>query len=127
MEAINTELIGKRLKHRRKMMSMTQKDLASMVSVHWTTVSRYEKGEIKDCKMPVLESFARALNCNPAWLMGYEVEMELPKQSTEEILMQAAFDKAKAELCAKLYNQMTDETFDKWLEYGEWLLLKQEV
>ena len=37
----------------------------------------YEKGEIKVCKIPILDAFARVLDCNPAWLMGYDVPMEL--------------------------------------------------
>lgn len=118
MEAINTELIGKRLKHRRKMMSMTQKDLASMVSIHWTTVSRYEKGEIKDCKMPVLESFARALNCNPAWLMGYDVEMEVPQP----------IGHAKNQLAAGIFEKVTglnEENLQKVDEYIDLLLMRQ--
>jgi transcriptional regulator with XRE-family HTH domain len=118
-------LIGNRIKSRRLSLKYTQKDVASMVSVDVSTISRYEKGLFQDIKIPVIEAIAKALQCNPAWLMGYDVPIEPQKPSTEEILMQAAFDKAKADLCAKLYNQMTDENFDKWLEYGEWLLSRQ--
>ncbi len=122
MENINTDLIGRRLKYRRKMLNMTQKELANKVSIHLSTVSRYEKGEIKDCKMPVLESFARALDCNPAWLMGYDVAMEVP---VHKILHQAAEEKAKMDGVTELIKHLSKDNYDKWLEYGEWLLSKQ--
>ena len=118
-------LIGNRIKERRTELELSQREVAKMVAVDVSTISRYEKGLFKDIKIPVIHALADALMCNPAWLMGYDVPMESQKPSAEEILMQAAYDKAKADLCAKLYNQMTDDSFEKWLEYGEWLLSRQ--
>ena len=55
--------IGKRIRTRRRELDMTQADLADVVQVHITTISRYERGQMEDIKIPVIEAVARALKC----------------------------------------------------------------
>lgn len=65
---INKE-IGKRIRLKRLEKDLTLKDLADMVGVDSSTISRYEKGRIEKIKMPVIESIANVLNINPSWLV----------------------------------------------------------
>ena len=63
----NPEL-GKRIEERRKQLNLTLDDIASKIGVAKSTVQRYEKGTIAKIKLPVVESIARVLDVDPAWL-----------------------------------------------------------
>lgn len=63
----NTE-IGKRIKHRRLELEMTQEDLGNRVGLNKSTIQRYESGGITSIKLPVLQAIAKQLNVNPDWL-----------------------------------------------------------
>lgn len=62
--------IGNRIKNRRKELKLTLSDVASSVGVAISTIQRYEAGTIDKMKLPVIEAIARALQVNPAWLIG---------------------------------------------------------
>lgn len=64
------EETGERIKSRRKEMKISAAALAERVSLSKATIHRYEKGDIKNIKMPVLESIADVLKVNPLWLIG---------------------------------------------------------
>lgn len=83
------EETGKRIKERRKELNISAATLAERVSLSKATIHRYENGDIKNIKMPVLESVAEILKVNPLWLIGkstvkdghksYDVCVELDK------------------------------------------------
>lgn len=111
-------LIGNRIKSRRLSLKYTQKDVASMVSVDVSTISRYEKGLFQDIKIPVVEAIAKALQCNPAWLMGYDVPMEIPQPAGQ----------VKNQLAASIFEKVTglnEENLKKVDEYIDLLLMRQ--
>jgi len=60
--------IGERIREKRIEKGLTLKQLGDLVGVDSSTILRYEKGEIKKIKLPVIESIAYALNVDPAWL-----------------------------------------------------------
>lgn len=68
--------IGARMEQRRKQLGYTLADIADQVSVAFSTIQRYEKGKIENIKMPVLESVARVLQVDLAWLLGKTDEMQ---------------------------------------------------
>lgn len=70
----SNEEIGRRLETRREELHLTMQEVASRVGVARSTVQRYEKGKIRKIKLPVIESFAAALNVNPSWLIGKSSE-----------------------------------------------------
>lgn len=51
------------------------KKLGEMVGLHESTISRYEKGEIISLDIEKMKEFARALDVNASWLMGWEDEV----------------------------------------------------
>lgn len=70
------EDIGSRIKWRRQQLDMSAADLAAKLSLSKATIHRYENGEIRNIKMPVVVSISRALKCNPAWLVGKSDNMK---------------------------------------------------
>ena len=62
--------IGKRIHERRSEVNVSAAELAERLSMSKATIHRYESGEIKRIKLPVIESIARELRCNPSWLLG---------------------------------------------------------
>ena len=62
--------IGKRIRQQRKALNISVVDVATYTGLSKATIHRYENGEIKDIKLPVLETIATILDVNPAWLIG---------------------------------------------------------
>ena len=67
---MDIRLLGERIKEARKDRGYTLDDLAIAVGINKSTVSRYERGEIENPKLPVIDSFAAELHVNPGWLSG---------------------------------------------------------
>lgn len=62
-------------------------ELARLTGINKGSISRYLKGEIIP-KQSAIGSMARVLRVSPAWLMGYDVEMEsnvIKEASPEDI------------------------------------------
>lgn len=68
--------IGKRIKDRRKELKMSADELASRLGKDRSTIYRYEKGDIENLPLDILEPIAAALNTTPAYLMGWEEKIE---------------------------------------------------
>lgn len=62
--------IGNRIRSVREEKGLSLDDIAMQIGVTRSTVQRYECGKIEKPKLPVLEAIARALQVNPAWLVG---------------------------------------------------------
>lgn len=62
--------IGNRLKTARIQKGLTQNDIANSIGIATSTIARYEKGQIKQIKLPVVEAISRYLDVNPAWVLG---------------------------------------------------------
>ena len=72
--------VGLRLFNRRKELSLTRAELGKRLSLHESTIKRYEDGEIKSLDIDKIKEFAKALGTTPAYLMGWDNE-----QPTKEI------------------------------------------
>lgn len=82
----NTE-IGKRIKQRRKALNISAVDVAAYTGLSKATIHRYESGDIKDIKLPVLETIAVILDVNPLWLIGKSETMERLEYKTTNLLI----------------------------------------
>lgn len=67
---LDSELIGQRIKDRRKELGITLQEIAEDIKVNKSTIQRYESGKIKDIKNPIINSIASCLSVNPLWLLG---------------------------------------------------------
>lgn len=77
--------IGKRIELKRKEKELTLKELAEIVGVASSTILRYENGEIRKIKLPVIESIAKALNVDPAWLILKSNDPEIYTPKKEDV------------------------------------------
>ena len=64
--------IGQRIKQRRKELRMSADDLGKRLGKDRSTIYRYEKGDIENLPLDILEPIAAALNTTPQYLMGWE-------------------------------------------------------
>lgn len=62
--------IGQKIKELRKQLNMSVDDLAAKLGKNRATVYRYEKGDIENLPLDVLEPLAKALETTPGYLMG---------------------------------------------------------
>jgi transcriptional regulator with XRE-family HTH domain len=69
-EQMTYEETGTRIKERRKELKISAATLAEQIGLSKATIHRYENGDIKNIKMPVLEAVADVLKVNPLWLIG---------------------------------------------------------
>lgn len=69
--------IGERIKKRRKEMDLSVEELAKRLGKNRATVYRYENGEIENLPTTILEPIAKALSTTPAYLMGYEDNLNI--------------------------------------------------
>lgn len=78
--------IGKRISERRKELKMSAEELGKRLGKDRSTIYRYEKGDIENLPLDILEPIAKALETTPAYLMGWENKIEeKPIESAEEL------------------------------------------
>lgn len=75
--------IGLRIKERRKELKMSADELAKRLGKDRSTIYRYEKGDIENLPLDILEPIAEALETNPASLMGWQIEKKSDEQVVE--------------------------------------------
>lgn len=64
--------IGHRIKEQRIKLGLSADDLAKKLGKNRATIYRYEKGEIENLPLDVLEPLAKSLETTPAHLMGWD-------------------------------------------------------
>lgn len=79
--------IGRRIKERRQELNISAVELADRLGLSKATVHRYENGDIRNIKLPVVESMARALRLNPLWLIGKSDQKEADSMGDEDLLV----------------------------------------
>ncbi|EGS30698.1 DNA-binding helix-turn-helix protein [Peptoniphilus sp. oral taxon 375 str. F0436] len=75
-------LIGQRIKSAREDKNLTIKELAELLGLSESTVSRYEAGYVAKIKLPVLSSIAGILDVQEEYLLGVTDK----KQSSDDIM-----------------------------------------
>ena len=65
---LNVIEVGRRIAEARTDMGISKKELAERVKVSAATITRYEKGQFTDPKIPVLDAIANTLGVNPLWI-----------------------------------------------------------
>lgn len=68
--------IGERIKNRRNKLGISVDELAASIEKNRATIYRYEKGDIENLPVAVLEPLAKALHTTPAYLMGWTEDPE---------------------------------------------------
>lgn len=79
--------IGHRIKQRRKELRMSADTLAQRLGKDRSTIYRYEKGDIENLPIDILEPIARELSTTPAYLMGWQQEPEELADIAAQVLL----------------------------------------
>lgn len=61
--------IGNRIKQAREKLNISQEELGKQLGLNKSSIQRYESGQVKRIKLPILENMAIILNVNPSWLI----------------------------------------------------------
>lgn len=68
--------VGERIKLRRKELGISADKLGERIGKNRATIFRYEKGDIENLPLDILEPIAEALLITPQALMGWEEQKE---------------------------------------------------
>lgn len=99
--------IGIRIKNRRQELKMSMEELGKRIGKNRSTIMRYEKGEIENLPLDVLEPIARALQTTPQYLMGWE-QIQKKNDALTDIVVRMRTDGKFFSLISAL-NDLSDE------------------
>lgn len=124
--------VGKRIKERRNELHMSVDELAVKLNKNRATIYRYEKGDIENLPIDILEPLAKALDTTPQYLMGWDKKlagMHMKDGDMESLYF--AEDERNVKQVAIWHgtfgmNTFSDEEFEKLLEYGKFLVSLRE-
>ena len=108
--------IGDRIKSRRKFLKISADDLGKRLGKDRSTIYRYEKGDIENLPLDILEPIAEALDTTPQYLMGWE-----QKTATDN---GSGMSEAKMKLLA-LAENCSEEDAERMLQMMQILLGKK--
>ena len=117
--------MGEKIYNLRIEKGLTLEELGNLVGVGKSTVRKWEKGMISNMKRDKIAKLASALDTTPAYLMGWEEEID---RSDED--KPFYFDDETAEIAHDMYfnarsilKVYKSEDKDKLIEYADTLLL----
>lgn len=109
---------------------MTAAELSKKTGVSEAVISQYRSGKYEP-KQDRLEQFAKALDVNEAWLMGYSVPMQRSAISTAPAVRIPVYGKVAAGIPIAAVTDFTSEDPDDWEEIpaqmarsGEYIALR---
>lgn len=82
--------VGERIRSKRLEKGMTLLEVANLLGVKEATVQRYESGEIKNLKQKTIAHLAEIFNTSPAFLMGWEKNLETDTDFIAEMMMDSS-------------------------------------
>ena len=106
MEKDYSEITAKRLYELRTKKGYTMEKLAEMIGVSKGTISKWEKGSIKNMRQDKIQILADVLGCSPLYILGYGDDNDLfpISKSTND------YDKnEKLDQFANLYSQLSED------------------
>lgn len=94
--------IGDRIKDRRKYLGMSADELGKRLGKDRSTIYRYEKGDIENLPLDILEPIADALGTTPQYLMGWE-QVQKNNDILSDIVIRLQSDKVFLSAVESLY------------------------
>lgn len=101
-------IVGERIKQRRKELRMSADELARQLGKDRSTIYRYEKGEIENMPLDILEPIAKALRTTPQYLMGWE-EVQKNNNAIADIVIRLRTDDVFFDAVQRLNNLESDK------------------
>jgi transcriptional regulator with XRE-family HTH domain len=93
--------IGQRIKQRRKELKMSAEELGKRLGKDRSTIYRYEKGDIENLPLDILEPIAAVLQTTPQYLMGWQ-EVQKKNDILSDIILKLNKDAELLEMVAIL-------------------------
>lgn len=81
---------------------MSAEDLAKRIGKDRSTVFRYEKGDIENLPLDILEPIAKALGTTPQYLMGWE-EVQKKNDTLADIVLELRRDEDFLSIVEAIY------------------------
>ena len=104
------EGMAKRIKELRQEKGLTLEQVADIVGVGKSTVRKWETGMIANMKRDKIADLAKALGTTPAYLMGWEEDIEKEDSPSELTLTEG--EKLMLELFRKIPEDRQPEALD---------------
>ena len=115
---LDRKVVAERIAEARQYRGMTLTEVAEKVGIDKSTIMRYEKCQVKKMKPPVIEAIARALDVNPAWIVG-KADRQLVSESADKPL-DGDLTKRQTEILSAT-SDLTDEEIGVLLSVSRWL------
>lgn len=125
--------VHKRIKCRRTELNMSVDELAQKLNKNRTTIYRYERGDIENLPLDILEPLANALETTPQYLMGWDTpevkEVKIVNENVEFIYRGSK--KSVMDQVERWYEEFnpqsfTEEEYEKIMEYARFLIYIRE-
>jgi transcriptional regulator with XRE-family HTH domain len=94
--------IGDRIKERRKYLKMSADELGKRLGKDRSTIYRYEKGDIENLPLDILEPIAQALETTPQYLMGWN-EVQKKNDDLVAIIQELRKDEVFLSIVQSIY------------------------
>ena len=124
--------VGKRIKERRNELQMSVDELAFKLNKNRATIYRYEKWEIENLTIDILETMAKALDTTPQYLMGWDKKLSSMRmtEGDNESMFFAVNERSVKHVSIWHgtfgMDAFTDEEFNKLVEYAKFLMTLRE-
>lgn len=76
---------GERIKNKRELLGIGQTDLANQIGVSKQTLYKYENDIVTNIPSDIIEKLSSKLNCDPAYIMGWESNKDFVDNATSDI------------------------------------------
>lgn len=93
--------IGQRIKERRKALKMSADEMGVKLGKDRSTIYRYEKGDIENLPLDILEPIAEILQTTPQYLMGWE-EVQQKNSTLVDLTIRMRTDEEFAEIVKEI-------------------------
>lgn len=112
--------MGQKIKFLREQQNMTLEELGNKVGVGKSTVRKWENGIIANMRRDKIAKIATALNCSPAYIMGWEEEAKIADSSYTLTVS------PKVQQLVEVVSNMNSEQVDKIIDYAEYIKAKEQ-
>jgi len=100
--------IGQRIKERRKYLKMSADELGQRLGKDRSTIYRYEKGDIENLPLDILEPIAKALETTPQYLMGWD-EVQKKNDDLKAIILELRKDEVFLSIVQSIYEMDSEK------------------
>ena len=100
---------GERMKMRRKELGLSAEYVADKLGCSAATIYRYEKGDIENLPLDILDPIAEALETTPSYLMGWEEEHTFSEGFIEKLSKYPPEEVERAMEIIDLYEKASPE------------------